>query len=127
MKTLKMLALAICSAAALFLSACADSPSDVVEKYKEAEANFDYAAMKNLTTGGFTEVVEMGEAVYKAMSDADKKEVREAGKAGKAEIIKEEVDGSNATVTIKENGIKSNLLLIKVDGEWKINGMELTL
>lgn len=104
---------------ALLLTACfGNSPKDVVKDFFNAIAAEDFETATSLCTENAKPLVGMMQAAM-SMDPGAKEEIK---KAGDVEIIKEEINGDKAKVTIKNpDGEEDTVDLTKVDGEWKID------
>ena len=138
MRLLKSLALVV--VAALVVTACGGgsssgsnaSPSEVAKKFIKATMNFDFAESKQYVASDMLATYnEVYEQVMIQFESPEMKEYLELAKGltknVQIEIINEEIDGDNATVTLKMSGVmgmeenEEDLHLVKENGSWKIN------
>ncbi len=131
MKYLKMLALAVCTAAAMLFAgtlnaAEEETPSYVAEKFTVAMKICDFKTVIALTTGTMTEQAKRIEKMFQSMSDEQKKAIKAEYNKVTIKIIGEEIKDGIATVTAEakrqesEKTEKGKMLLKKVDGKWKV-------
>lgn len=128
MKIMKLLALAVFAAAVLLTAGCSNSPSDVTEKFYNALGNNDQEAIQEYGTdnaakilGGTANVITGIKNLLGGKDDQDAKKDSEKFKT--IEIVKEEINGAEATVTAKlEDSKEFKVSVKKIDGKWKVAG-----
>jgi hypothetical protein len=131
MKLLKSLVLVV--AAGLMIAACggASTPSDVVKKVLDAQASFDYGTVKKYVVKDLVPQIEEVEKQFespeaKAAIEASK--VLEGDQQVKYDVVKEEIDGDSAKVTVKMSVAgreqEFTLPLVKEDGAWKVSTLD---
>lgn len=114
MKLAKMLLVGVFAFGALLLTGCSDSPSDVTKKTLKAIVNNDKKALEKYCT---PEIVAR-ETKTKTMTKEEQEWV------SKIKIVKEEINGDKATVTVSlmvgNTEHKSKVYLEKINGKWII-------
>lgn len=133
MKLVKSLVLVV--AAGLIIAACGgtSTPSDVVQKVLKAQTSLDFGTVKKHVVKDLVPQIEEAE---KAFETPEVKEAMERLKAAadqvKYDVVKEEIDGDNAKVTVKitalgqEQEQEQELIipLVKEDGAWKVSKLD---
>ncbi|MDR2292344.1 MAG: DUF4878 domain-containing protein [Prevotellaceae bacterium] len=131
MKLVKSLVLVV--AAGLIIAACGgtSTPSDVVQKVLKAQTSLDFGTVKKHVVKDLVPQIEEAE---KAFETPEVKEAMERLKAAadqvKYDVVKEEIDGDNAKVTVKITALGQEqeqeliIPLVKEDGAWKVSKLD---
>lgn len=122
MKQLKLAAAAVVISFSLFSCSGGNGPEGVTEKFVELTGKGEFGEAKELCTEKTAALLAMAEG----FAGDKKEEIKEKNKDIKVEIISSEVKDDKATVKYKvtggENeGQESQLDLVKVDGDWKVD------
>ncbi len=109
-KTLLMAVFAL--TAILFTAGCSDSPTDVVEKWRDAIVDGDVNKANEYST-------ENVHVLNSFMVKAIKKDADDSKEFKEAKFVKEEINGDAAKVFSDK---RNNAIdLKKVDGKWKVD------
>lgn len=105
----------------LFVVACGGGPKpgDVAKKFLSAVNDLNFEEAKQYATAESASMLDMLSGLASMGDDQEKPEAQEIT------IVKEEIDGDNATVTYtakddEGNDVEETIDLVKVDGDWKV-------
>ncbi len=103
--------------AIVFFVGCSKSPSDTVEAWHEALCNQKVDEANKYST---TRVQALNGIIAAGIKEnGNNKDVKDFKSW---EVVKEEINGNKAVVTIKYNTGKTDTIdLVKEDGEWKVD------
>lgn len=126
MKTVKLFALMVAAAFAVFFAtACKDSPGEVVSKWSAAIADGDLETANECSTANTQALNGIMIAMLQEAKKENKEEFEKQMEAMKnIEITREEIDGDVAKIWTKEPDGKESekpFTLVKVDGDWKVD------
>ena len=110
----RILTVAFALAAALILTGCSDSPTDVAKKWHSALRDGDVNTANKYSTA---RVAALNGFVVAALKDTKSEEKIKEFNA--TEFEGEEIKGDTAKVFVK--GDKKPITLVKVDGDWKVD------
>ena len=125
-KLIKVVALAFAAVIMLGVVGCGGgkSPDSVAEKYVDCLEDADFDAMRQLSTGGMLEWIDVAERKYdeiaKLLGEKKAKKFKATYDDLKYEIGDVAADGDKVTVPVKINGQDTPMTLIKLGGKWRI-------
>lgn len=94
-----------------------NTPKAVADNFLKAWSKADFEEAKKYGTDDSKKLLDMMNSFKTMVEDTSFK------RDMNYEIVREKVEGDNATVFYKEEGsnVESHLPLVKVNGEWKVN------
>ena len=125
-KLIKVVALAFAAVIMLGVVGCGGgkSPDSVAEKYVDCLEDADFDAMRQLSTGGMLEWIDVAERKYdeiaKLLGEKKAKKFKNTYDDLKYEVGDVVGGDEKVTVPVKINGQNTPMTLIKVDGKWRV-------
>lgn len=100
------------------------APDEVAEECVECLQKADFEGMKKFATGDLVQWLDQAEGKYAevtiTLGEKVATKLKEAYDELKCELGDVKVEDEKATVHLKINGQDTPIMLIKVDGEWRI-------
>lgn len=117
-KLMRVLVAAVCVVSMFGLAGCGNSPDKVAIKFAKCVSEADFDGASKYATKQTAALLELAKSM-------GKNEESEKMKGADFEVVKSEVNGDKAKVTVKTTkdgkSDEDDFTLVKEDGEWKVS------